>query len=163
MVNGALLPCIGIDVVLALIVSGDLVLSVGTTRRIDDARVVPAIGEDEGHVGAKARGTPRRLDRVLPWGSARENASNSLQPPPRVPSVCLVRTAGAAPNRYKLETAPWETLQRLRAQLQRAAGDRMSDASGPLVPSPAYRLLVSFFALLHRGNGQEADSGCGAH
>ena len=42
--DGALLPGIWVDIVLALDVRGDLMLPVRTTGRIDDPGVMPPIG-----------------------------------------------------------------------------------------------------------------------
>ena len=42
--DGALLPGIWVDIILALAMRGDLVLPVLTTRWIDDSGIVPAIG-----------------------------------------------------------------------------------------------------------------------
>ena len=43
--DGALMPGIRIDIVLALDVSGDLVPAVGTARWVDDTGIVPAVGQ----------------------------------------------------------------------------------------------------------------------
>jgi hypothetical protein len=49
--DGALLPGIWVDIILALDMRGDLMLAVMTTWWIDDPGIVPPIGQDEGHVG----------------------------------------------------------------------------------------------------------------
>lgn len=42
--DGALLPGVGVDIVLALDMRGDLMLPVWTTRWVDDPGIVPTIG-----------------------------------------------------------------------------------------------------------------------
>lgn len=45
------LPGIGIDVILALFVGGNLVVAVRSIGRIDDARIVSAVRQNERNVG----------------------------------------------------------------------------------------------------------------
>ena len=51
MMNCSFLPSIGIDVLLLLLVGGYLMVSMRMSRRVDDAGVVPAIGQNECHIG----------------------------------------------------------------------------------------------------------------
>src|SRR5450759_4653896 len=50
-VDGALLPCIGVDVFLLFLVRSYLMVAVRVSWRIDDAGVVAAIGQYERHIG----------------------------------------------------------------------------------------------------------------
>ena len=49
----ALLPAIGVNIVLALLMRGDLVKPFRIARRVHDPDIVAAIGENESHIGIR--------------------------------------------------------------------------------------------------------------
>ena len=53
--DGLLLPGVGIDIGVEVVVHRDLVMTTWVSRRTDDAGIVPTIGEHEGDVGVGQR------------------------------------------------------------------------------------------------------------
>ena len=51
MVDGCFLPGVGINVFLVLFMESNLMVPMRMTRRINNASVVPAIGQHKGHIG----------------------------------------------------------------------------------------------------------------
>jgi hypothetical protein len=50
-VGGAFLPSVGIDVLFLLSVRGNLMVPMQVAGRVDDASVMPTIGQHEGDIG----------------------------------------------------------------------------------------------------------------